>query len=46
MPPPYRDDGFTFLFADDRRIPRFDLEGVEAGRRGDAAGWTRPSLSW
>src|SRR5947209_8800741 len=29
----YRDPGFTFRFADDRLIPRFHLEGVEAGRR-------------
>lgn len=29
----YRDPWFTFRFADDRIIPRFHLEGVEAGRR-------------
>ena len=29
----YQDDWFTFRFADDRIIPRFHLEGVEAGRR-------------
>ena len=28
----YEDPQFTFRFADDRRIPRFHLEGVEAGR--------------
>ena len=33
MPPLYQDPHFTFRFADDRRIPRFHLEGVEAGRR-------------
>ena len=29
----YHDPHFTFHFADDRLIPRFHLEGVEAGRR-------------
>jgi hypothetical protein len=29
----YQDPWFTFRFADDRLIPRFHLEGVEAGRR-------------
>ena len=29
----YKDPHFTFRFADDRIIPRFHLEGVEAGRR-------------
>src|SRR6202008_1960562 len=29
----YQDPHFTFRFADDRIIPRFHLEGVEAGRR-------------
>lgn len=33
MLPLYRDPGFTFRFLDDRIIPRFHLEGVEAGRR-------------
>ncbi len=33
MPPLYEDPCFTFRFADDRIIPRFHLEGVEAGRR-------------
>jgi len=33
MIPLYRDAHFTFKFADDRIIPRFHLEGVEAGRR-------------
>jgi len=33
MLPIYEDAGFTFRFADDRIIPRFHLEGVEAGRR-------------
>jgi hypothetical protein len=28
----YHDPHFTFRFADDRIIPRFHLEGVEAGR--------------
>ena len=34
MLPLYEDPCFTFRFADDRIIPRFHLEGVEAGRRG------------
>ena len=42
----YEDPWYTFRFADDRIIPRFHLEGVEAGRRGKAAGRTRTSLSW
>jgi len=29
----YEDPYFTFRFADDRIIPRFHLEGIEAGRR-------------
>ena len=33
MMPLYEDPWFTFRFADDRIIPRFHLEGVEAGRR-------------
>lgn len=33
MLPLYRDPHFTFRFADARIIPRFHLEGVEAGRR-------------
>lgn len=33
MLPLYHDPYFTFRFADDRIIPRFHLEGVEAGRR-------------
>ena len=32
MLPLYEDLHFTFRFADDRLIPRFHLEGVEAGR--------------
>ncbi len=32
MRPLYHDPHFTFRFADDRIIPRFHLEGVEAGR--------------
>ncbi len=28
----YEDPWFTFHFADDRRIPRFHLEGIEKGR--------------
>ena len=32
MRPLYEDPHFTFRFADDRLIPRFHLEGVEAGR--------------
>ena len=28
----YNDPWFTFRFADDRIIPRFHLEGIEAGR--------------
>ena len=30
--PLHHDPHFTFRFADDRLIPRFHLEGVEAGR--------------
>ncbi len=33
MIPLYEDPCFTFRFADDRIIPRFHIEGVEAGRR-------------
>jgi len=33
MLPLYEDPWFTFRFADDRLIPRFNLEGVQAGRR-------------
>ena len=33
MLPLYHDPHFTFRFTDDRLIPRFHLEGVEAGRR-------------
>ena len=33
MLPLYHDPHFTFRFAHDRIIPRFHLEGVEAGRR-------------
>ena len=33
MLPLYEEPHFTFRFADDRIIPRFHLEGVEAGRR-------------
>jgi hypothetical protein len=33
MLPLYHDPHYTFRFADDRLIPRFHLEGVEAGRR-------------
>lgn len=33
MLPLYREPHFTFRFADDRIIPRFHLEGIEAGRR-------------
>ena len=33
MLPLHHDPHFTFRFADDRLIPRFHLEGVEAGRR-------------
>ena len=32
MLPLYHDPHFTFRFADDRTIPRFHLEGAEAGR--------------
>ena len=31
MLPLYRDPHFTFRFADDRRVPRFHLAGVEPG---------------
>jgi hypothetical protein len=33
MRPLYEDPDFTFRFAEGRIIPRFHLEGVEAGRR-------------
>jgi len=33
MIPLHEDPHFTFRFADDRIIPRFHLEGIEAGRR-------------
>lgn len=33
MIPLHRDPHFTFRFGDDRTIPRFHLEGVEAGLR-------------
>ena len=33
MRPLYEDPHFTFRFADDRLIPRFHLEGVEAGQQ-------------
>jgi putative acetyltransferase len=33
MLPLYQDHGFTFLFTEDRLIPRFHLEGVRAGHR-------------
>ena len=33
MIPLHHDPHFTFRFADGRIIPRFHLEGVEAGRR-------------
>ena len=33
MLPLYQDPWFTFRFADDQLIPRFHLEGVEAGWR-------------
>jgi hypothetical protein len=33
MIPLYGDPHFTFRFTDDRIIPRFHLEGIEAGRR-------------
>jgi hypothetical protein len=33
MFPLYQDPWHTFRFADDRIIPRFHLEGVEAGRQ-------------
>jgi len=29
----YKDPWFMFRFAEDRIIPRFHLEGLEAGRR-------------
>jgi hypothetical protein len=35
MIPLHHDPHFTFRFAADRIIPRFHLEGVEAGRRVD-----------
>ena len=33
MMPLYKDPWFTFRFAEDRIIPRFHLEGIEAGRQ-------------
>jgi hypothetical protein len=33
MLPLYQDPWFTFRFADDRRIPRFHLEGVPNGKQ-------------
>ena len=33
MIPLHRDPHYTFRFADDRLVPRFHLEGVEAGVR-------------
>ena len=33
MIPIHEDPWFTFRFGDDRIIPRFHLEGVEAGRQ-------------
>jgi hypothetical protein len=33
MIPLYHESHFTFRFGDDRIIPRFHLEGVEAGRQ-------------
>jgi hypothetical protein len=33
MLPLYQDPHFTFRFADERIIPRFHLEGVEAGQQ-------------
>ncbi|HVK19478.1 MAG TPA: hypothetical protein VM533_21265 [Fimbriiglobus sp.] len=35
MIPLHCDPYFTFRFADDRLVPRFHLEGIEAGRRVD-----------
>src|SRR5262245_5378333 len=35
MVPLHHDPHYTFRFADDRIVPRFHLEGVEAGRRVD-----------
>ena len=32
MTPLYQDPHFTFRFTEDRIIPRFHLEGIEAGR--------------
>lgn len=33
MIPLFRDPHFSFCFAEDRIIPRFHIEGVEAGQR-------------
>lgn len=33
MIPLYHDPQFTFRFTEDRIIPRFHLDGIEAGRR-------------
>ena len=46
MLPLYHDPHFTFRFADDRLIPRFHLEGVEAELWAKTAGWTSRSRSW
>ena len=39
MLPLYHDPHFTFRFAEDRIIPRFQLEGVQAGRIGSRSCW-------
>ena len=54
MLPLYHDPQYTFRFADDRSIPRFHLEGVEAGQpvsvfsidpgNGERLGCWRPPL--
>ena len=39
MIPLYHDPHFTFRFADDRIIPKFHLEGVEAGQTSEGVEW-------
>lgn len=39
MLPLYEDPHFAFRFADDRIIPRFHSEGVEAGRQVKVCRW-------
>ena len=45
MIPLHHDPWFTFRFAEDRLIPRFHLDGVEAGRRVRSSGSTPTQAS-